>query len=113
MSQRTELKEFEKLFLPEFGKAGPLKSANQTLTRDAWRLGHLSSDFNDRPERLAGVGGRFRRPPGFEIKLQSLAQVRPGGFHVLTLGSDVELRAASDVSVVFFGDERREATGHS
>src|SRR5438445_9613471 len=84
-------------------------------TRSPETLGSLGmsvGNFDGRPERGTVHGALFRHSPGFQIKLDRLAQVCAGVFDVRALRCNAQFRATGHVQAVFLRDECREAVGH-
>ena len=83
--------------LPQFDETCPFEGADKPLTRNTRQLWHLLGDFDNRPEGLLIRLGLFRAAPRFEVELNRLAKVRPRGFDVFALRSDVEFRTTGHV----------------
>lgn len=84
-------------------------------TRSPETLGNFATsvrDFHRRPEFLWLDRSLFRRAPGFQIQLNGFAQIPTRTFNIVALRRHTELRASSDVKLLFFGDENREPVGH-
>src|SRR5437899_8728651 len=84
-------------------------------TRSPETLGSLGmsvGDFDGRPERGTVHGALFRHSPGFQIKLDRLAQVCASALDVRALRCDAQFRAPGHVQAVFFRNERGEAISH-
>jgi hypothetical protein len=85
------------------------------MTRSPETLGSFGTsgrNFNRCPEFLRFDRPVFRCAPGFQIQLDSFAQISSSTLNVVTLRGDAQLRAARDVKVFFFGDENRESVSH-
>lgn len=85
------------------------------ITRSPETLGNFGTsvrNFHRRPEFLRLDRSFFRRAPGFQIQLNSFAQIPARAFYIAALRSDAQLRASSDVKLLFFGDQNRESVGH-
>ena len=99
-------------FLPQSNESCSLEGAYETLSRNTRQLWHLPGDFDNCPE------GRILREailgpvPGFEVKLNRFAEIRPCGFDVFPLRSHIEFRAASHVPVGLFCDQSGKTVGH-
>jgi hypothetical protein len=84
-------------------------------TRSPETLGNLATsvrDFDGRPEFLWLDRSLFRRAPGFQIQLNSFAQIIARAFHVAALRSHAQLWASSDVKLFFLSDQNREPVVH-
>ena len=98
--------------LAQFDESGALEGAYQALSGDARQLRHLPGDFDNRPEGLLLGGAVLGPTPGFEVKLNRFAEIRPRGLDVFALRSHIEFRAASHIPVALFRDQRGETVGH-
>ena len=98
--------------LPQFDESSALEGADEARSGDTRQLRHLPGDFDNRPEGLLLGGAVLGPTPGFEIKFDRFAEIRPRGFDAFTLRSYIEFRAPSHVDVPFFRDEGGEAVGH-
>lgn len=54
-----------------------------------------------------------RRAPGFEVQLDGLTEAGASRFDILSLRGDSEFGTARDVPLLFLGDERAKAVGHT
>ena len=90
--------------LPQFDESSALEGAHQALAGDAWQLWHLSGDFDNRPEGLLLGGAVLGPTPGFEVKLDRFAKIRPRGLDVFTLRGYIEFGAASHIQIALFRD---------
>jgi hypothetical protein len=85
------------------------------ITRSPETLGNFATsvrNFDGGPEFLWLDRSLFRCAPGFQIQLNSFAQVPARAFHIAALRSHTRLRASSHVKLLFFSDENRESIGH-
>jgi hypothetical protein len=95
--------------LPQFRESRSLEGAYEALSG---QLRHLPGDFYNCPEGLLLGEGSLGPAPGFEVKLNRFAEIRPRGFDVFPLRSHIEFRAASHIPVGFFCDQGGKTVGH-
>ena len=98
--------------LAQLDETSALEGADGALSGDARQLRHLPGDFDNRPEGLLLRGAVLGAAPGFEVKLNRFAEIRPCGLDVIALRSHIEFRAACHIRVAVFCDKGGEAVSH-
>ena len=90
--------------LTQFDESCALEGAYEALSGNTRQLRHLSGDFDNCPEGLLLGGAILGTAPGFEVKLNCFAEIRPRGLDVFALRSYIKFGASCHVAAVLFRD---------